>query len=296
MADMRLALNADTTPLSISDTLVFKPLQVRAAEAAAAGFRAVNVDAEEGLGPDEARRIVAGCGLEVAAGFFHAPFYEPEAEERILDAAARRAEFARALGQDTVFCSALVAPAERHAIAGSVTPETAVALDARQFHRMARLLERIARLWQRQGITLCVHPHAATYVEAPHEIERLLELTDPALVRLGPDTGHLFFGGADPLAFVERHLERVAGLHVKDIRPEVVAAARRLGLDYRQATARGVWTELGEGCVNFPALFRLLRDRAWSGWIVVETDHTRLPTALESSRASRRYLREVLGL
>jgi sugar phosphate isomerase/epimerase len=57
-----------------------------------------------------------------------------------------------------------------------------------------------------------------------------------------------------------------------------------------------VWTELGTGDVDFGALFQLLRQKEWSGWVIVETDHTQLGTALESSMVSRRYLRETFGL
>jgi inosose dehydratase len=293
---LQLALNADTTPLSISDVLVFKSVKERAREARDAGFPAVNVDEEEGMTVEDARRILEGYQLKVSSGFFHGAFYEPQEEGRIFDEALRKAEFARALGQDCIFVSALVAPPERHAIAGRVQSGEQVSLNEQQFDQMAKLLERIARLWKEYGINLYYHPHVATYVEAPYEIESLMQRTDPDLVRLGPDTGHTFFGGGDPVGFIQRHFSRVGGLHLKDVRSEVVDEVRRERLNYRQACARGVWTELGTGDVDFPALFRLLRERDWSGWVIVETDHTRFPTALESSKVSRRYLKEVIGL
>lgn len=297
MSKLRLALNADTTPLSVSDTLVFKSCEERAREAFEAGFPAVNVDrSEPGLTPQKARQILQRYGLQVASGFFHGPFYDPHREEEIYRQAVEQAQFSRELGQDCLFVSALVSPPERFAVAGRVLPGQAVSLQREQFVQMARLLERIARLWKEAGIRLCYHPHVATYVEAPHEIERLFELTDPELVRFGPDTGHLFFGGADPLELIDRYWDRVEALHIKDVRREVVEQARQEGLDYRQACARGVWTEIGSGDIDFPSLFGTLRERDWSGWVIVETDHTRLATALESSRQSRRYLKEQIGL
>lgn len=296
MTPLQLALNADTTPLSVSDALVFKSVKERAREARDAGFPAVNVDEEDGMTVEDARRILEGYKLKVSSGFFHGAFYEPQEEERIYTEALRKAEFARALGQDCVFVSALVSPPERHAIAGRVQPGEPVSLNDRQFDQMAHLLERIARLWKEYGIDLYYHPHVATYVEAPHEIENLMQRTDPNLVRLGPDTGHTLFGGGDPVGFIERYFSRVGGLHLKDVRSEIVDEVRRERLNYRQACARGVWTELGTGDVDFLALFRMLRERDWSGWVIVETDHTRFPSALESSKASRRYLKEVIGL
>lgn len=297
MSELRLALNADTTPLSMSDTLIFKSTEERAKEAYEAGFMAVNVDrAEKGLTPEKAKQILDKYGLQVASGFFHGAFYLPEESAQLYKQAVEQAEFSQVLGQDTLFASALVAPPERFAMAGRIQPASPLSLNDEQFERMARLLERIGRLWQKHGITLCYHPHVATYVEAPHEIKKLMELTDPSLVRFGLDTGHIFFGGGDPIELIDHYFLRLGALHIKDVRADVVIQVRDEGLDYRQACAQGVWTEIGRGDIDFPTLFKMLRDRKWSGWVIVETDHTDLPTALESSRLSRRYLKEEIGL
>lgn len=296
MSDLRLALNPDTTPLHISDILLFKPLRERAKEAAEAAYPAVNVDRSEGLSAQEARRIVSSYGLEVASGFFHAEFYRSDQRETILQEARKQAEYSRALGQDCLFVSAWVSPPERAALAGRVTQQTDVTLSDDEFTCMAEMLNEIGRMWRDFGIQLCYHPHVATYIEAPHEVQRLMELTDPQQVRLGPDTGHYLLGGGNPVRFIAENLGRVGALHLKDVRREVLEEGRREGLNYRRMCGRGVWTELGNGCVNFPALFKVLREARWSGWVIVETDHTNLPTALESSLVSRRYLREVIGL
>ncbi len=295
--EIRLALNADTTPLAISDTLVFKSCQERAREASHAGFSAVNVDrGEPGLGPPEVLNILKENRLEVASGFFHGRFYEPESQTEILEQALAQAEFSAAIGQTCLFVSAWVSPRERQAVAGRVVDGQGPALTEAEFKHMAGVLERIADVWQPYGIQMCYHPHVATYVEAPHEIDRLMELTNPALVKLGPDTGHLFYGGADPILTIERYADRVGAIHLKDVQAGVLDEVRRRSLDYRQACGLGVWIEAGEGDIDFRSLFDLLRRRNWTGWAILETDHTELPTALESSRKSREYLREVIGL
>ncbi|MFQ5737777.1 MAG: sugar phosphate isomerase/epimerase family protein [Acidobacteriota bacterium] len=294
---MRLALNADTTPVAVSDRLVFKSLEQRAREARDAAFPAVNVDRSEvGLRPEKVRALLRRYSLRVASGFFQGRFYRAREEDALLQQAREQARFSRAIGQDCLFVSALVSPPERHARAGRIGPGERFALTEAEFRQMARALERLARLWRPYGITLCYHPHVATYVEAPHEIDFLMRLTDPELVKLGPDTGHLFFGGADPIEVIKKYFDRLGGLHIKDVRGRIVDQVRREGLDYRRACGCGVWTEIGCGDIDFPSLFSFLREKQWSGWVIVETDHTRLPTALESSRVSRHYLREVIGI
>lgn len=294
---LRLALNADTTPLSISDTLVFKSFEERAREAAEAGFPAVNVDrGEAGLTSRKVLEIAGRHRLELASGFFQGSFYDPLEENAILEEAEIQAEFSRSIGQDCLFVSTSVGPPERRSLAGRIGPSENVSLSGPQFATMARLLNRIGKLWRSYGIDLCFHPHAATYVEAPHEIDLLMEATDPALVRFGPDTGHILFGGGEPLEIIERYFHRLGALHIKDARTEVLETVRELKLGYRAACAKGVWAELGRGDIDFPGLFGFLREKRWSGWVIVETDHTHYGTALESSRVSREYLRDVIGL
>jgi inosose dehydratase len=68
------------------------------------------------------------------------------------------------------------------------------------------------------------------------------------------------------------------------------------GWDYGTFSAHGIWTELGTGAVDFPAIFAILEQAGFSGWLIVETDVTQLPSALESALISRSYLREQLGM
>lgn len=293
---IKLALNPDTTPLAVADVLVFKSLEARAREAAQAGFEFVNVDrSEENLTPAEAREILQRHGLKVASAFFQGDLHDPRQEEAILERARQQAEFSSQLGQDCLFVSSTVCPPERFAVAGHVQPGVSPELSQKEFLQMARLLERIADLWRRHGIRLCYHPHVATYVETPAEIDRLMSLSDPQRVLLGADTGHIYYGGGDPLALIEKYFDRLGALHIKDVDAGAVKQARKEGMNYQEACGAGIWTEIGSGIIDFRALFELLQSRHWSGWVIVETDHTRLPTALESSRKSREYLKRVIG-
>jgi len=56
-----------------------------------------------------------------------------------------------------------------------------------------------------------------------------------------------------------------------------------------------VFAEIGDGDINFPAVFSLLKAASFSGWIVVETDVITRPTPEDSHRVSREYLKS-LGL
>ena len=59
------------------------------------------------------------------------------------------------------------------------------------------------------GLRTVFHPHAAGFVETPWEVDELMRRTDPTLVGLCLDTGHLMLGGGDPLEIYRRYAARV---------------------------------------------------------------------------------------
>jgi len=113
-------------------------------------------------------------------------------------------------------------------------------------------------------------------IETREEIDRLFAMVDRSVVFQGPDIGHLLWAGVDPVAFCRDYAADIKSVHIK----------------FSEA---GIFAELGEGCVDFPALFSVLEDAGYEGWIIVETDRTMKPTAFESAKISRMYL-ESLGL
>ncbi len=179
--------------------------------------------------------------------------------------------------------------------AGRVTPE--LALSDAGWDTLARGAERIARAVKQQtGLRTVFHHHCAGYVETPDEIARLMETTDPQLLGLVLDTGHFTYGsgGDDPAllaAALDRFGRRIWYIHLKDCHRAVAAQARRDGGDYFQAVRDGVFCELGQGCVDFPAVVKWLEQHDYDGWAVVEQDV--LPgmgTPCQSARRNRRYL------
>ena len=104
------------------------------------------------------------------------------------------------------------------------------------------------------------------------EIDRLLDRTEPGRVDLLLDTGHYVYGGGDPVDLMARRGERIRYVHYKDLDAGKLAAIRRDRIDMRTAWRRGVFVPLGEGCIDFPELTRMLRMRDYDGWIIVEQD------------------------
>lgn len=146
------------------------------------------------------------------------------------------------------------------------------------------------------GLRTVFHHHCAGYVETPDEIARLLELTDPEALGLVFDTGHFAYGAGhfDIMPALERFKDRILYIHLKDCRPDVARQAREQQWDYFEALRHGVFSELGKGGVDFAAVLRWLKERAYSGYVLVEQDV--LPgmgAPKESAARNRQYLRSI---
>jgi len=145
--------------------------------------------------------------------------------------------------------------------------------------RLAAGLHRAGEYANRHGVHIVYHAHLGTSVERPEEIDRLMAMTDPALVSLLADTGHIFAGGGDPASVIRKHFQRVKYIHLKDVRQSVLADLRARGTLFIDAVRQGVFTTPGDGCVDFEAVFDALHEGGYQGWLILEAEQD--PTKAE---------------
>ncbi|MEO5898620.1 MAG: TIM barrel protein [Ilumatobacteraceae bacterium] len=143
------------------------------------------------------------------------------------------------------------------------------------------------------GFEPTFHHHAGSYVEAPWEIDRLLEGTD---VQLCLDTGHLVAGGGDPLEGWARWRSRINHIHLKDVRRNVVAEIVAAHGSVADIWSRGAFCRLGDGDLDVAGLLAAVGESGYAGWVVVEQDRLPIEPAvvdemIADQRANREYLR-----
>jgi inosose dehydratase len=248
---------------------------------------------------DELRRRLEENGLELVGGYVPIRFSEPERlDEGLQGLAATLDAFDAAGASDAKPVFADGGSPERAARPGAAATERSVGLDAAGWRRFADGVARAAEVARGRGYEPTFHHHTATYVEAPWEIERMLELTDLGLLL---DTGHLALGGGDPVQGLRDWSARINHLHVKDYRRSILESviADRAGME--EAWRRRVFCELGTGDVDLPAFFAELRVSGYSGWLVVEQDLIPAPDedaadAMAAQARNRRWLADVAGL
>ena len=248
--------------------------------------------------PGRLREEMARRHLRLIGGFVPVPLADANKHAEGIEAAVRTARLLRdAGGPDAVIVlsddNASVAAREQHA--GRIRPEHGLTAD--QWKTFANGAERVARAVREDtGLRTVFHEHCGGYVETEGEIDELMARTEPSLVGLCLDTGHIVYGGGDPLEVLDRHASRVWHVHFKDCDPAVAQTARSTNLGYLSAVRNRLFCELGAGGVDFGEVVAALQRHGYEGWIVVEQDvFPGYGTPAESARRSREYLRS-LGL
>jgi inosose dehydratase len=237
--------------------------------------------------------------LALAGGYIPIRFSEPDALDDDLQAMHGTLDLFEAAGAPDarpVFADA--GSAARAAQPGAAAKDRSVGLDDAGWQRLAEGVARAAEQARARGFEPTFHHHTATYVEAPWEIERLLELTDVGLLL---DTGHLALGGGDAVQGLRDWGDRIDHVHVKDVKFAILDSVIADAAGMEEAWRRRVFCELGTGDVDLPAFFEELDGMRYDGWLVVEQDL--IPAADEDASAAaeaqarnRRWLRDVAGL
>jgi inosose dehydratase len=174
-------------------------------------------------------------------------------------------------------------------------PTPQPSLTAVEWPRLISGLKHLAAVAAEEEMTVVYHHHMGTVIQGEADLERLLAAAPE--IRLLLDPGHLAFAGIDPVGVARRHAGRIGHVHLKSVRPEIVARAQRDGWSFCRAVTEGVFTIPGDGAVDFPAIFRILAEAGYRGWLVVEAeeDPVKVP-ALPKARRARDYVRQHAGV
>lgn len=233
-------------------------------------------------------------GLKIANRWFSsfiltAPFDEVERDFR------ETCAFLAACGAERVGVSE-----QSHSIQGQLeTPvfEAKYVMNDDEWRRFADGLSRLGVIAKEYGITLTYHHHMGTVVQTAAEIDKMMDMTDPESVFLLFDSGHLAYCGEDYPAVLKRYVTRVRHVHLKDVRPDIVAKVRAERLSFLNGVRLGTFTVPGDGCIDFTPIFDTLDDAGYEGWLLVEAEQDpAVANPFKYAKAARAYIREKAGI
>jgi inosose dehydratase len=268
-------------------------------EVAGAGYAGIDLGPVGylGHGPVLAERL-ASRNLGLAGAYLEFPFTDPVALEKLypeLDAMLDTFDAVRdvvpgPLPRPTI---ADASSEIRRLKPGQSQANPALGLDNDEWHAFAGGLKNVLARCRDRGYEPTFHPETGTFVEAPWEIERVLEISD---VGLCLETGHIFVCGGDPLNVLKSAPHRVNHVHLKD--------AHRSRMDQLIADdepapsiwSREVFCALGQGDVDLDAVLKELEALNFEGWLVVEQDifpqtAERFAQAVADQKANREWLK-----
>lgn len=243
------------------------PLEQCLAQAAAAGYAGIELGHKFPRRADALAPLLARHGLALVSGWYSLRLCEREVALEV-EAMRPHLELLQALGSDVMICAE---------VTGCVHSEREVRLSQRprlgdELHqRFAERLTELAERMRASGMRLAYHHHMGTVIQSEAEIDALLGHCGAA-VELLLDTGHLLYAGGDPAQVAARHAGRIAHVHCKDVRPDVLRRARNRDASFLEAVLQGVFTVPGDGCIDFAAVLEPLCAQAYRGWLVVEAE------------------------
>lgn len=263
-------------------------------EMALAKFQGCEVGHKFPRDPSILREALAPYQLQVASAWFSTYFTEDNREQETITHFISHMNFLKEMGAKViVVCEC------GHSIQGKALPVFAnrPQFTAAAWQKLIDGLHQLGALAKQHDMTIVYHHHMGTGIQQASEIRHLMQNTNPQLVSLLLDTGHLTFAGEDPLIVLKEHGARIRHIHLKDIRPTVLTRVRQEGMSFLEAVRAGVFTVPGDGCILFEPIFESINQIQYSGWWVVEAEQDPdLANPLTYANMAREFIRMHAGV
>jgi len=263
-------------------------------EMALAGFTGSEVGNKYPKDTNVLKKALELRNMNIASAWFSS-FLTTKPLQETIDGFIKHRDFLHEMGAKVVVVSE-----QGHSIQGMMdTPifkEKPVFTDD-EWVKLSQGLNKLGELAKEKEMKLVFHHHMGTGVQTTAEIEKLMEMTDPSLVYLLFDTGHLTFSGEDAEAVLRKFVNRIKHVHLKDIRPEIRKRVIEENMSFLQAVKSGTFTVPGDGCIDFEPLFKILAENNYEGYLLVEAEQDPAKAnPLEYAIKARKYIAEKTGL
>jgi inosose dehydratase len=252
------------------------------------GFTAVKADIPEGMTAAEYSDWIGGFGLSPSLSLFSSALDETDDMREVLERAKRFAAAQASLGLDRTMLSSMSIPARMQ------RPAVGADFDQGRLDLAIENAGRVCEVLIAEGIRPLHHSHVGGVFETEQEVTALLDTLGKDLIGFGPDTGHLRWAGADPVAMIRRYADRIGGIHIKDLYEDYLDPASREGMDYRTlGSSQRLWAEPGRGVLDFDAIVAAMPED-YDGDYMIEVDHPSVDSVRESHRLSYEWARQAL--
>jgi len=234
-------------------------------------------------------------GVEICNAWF-STFFTTKPEAETIEEFIKHRDFLYEMGAKVIGCSE-----QGHSIQGqdkAIFDEKPVFTDE-EWANFAAGMNKLAVLAEEKGMKVSLHHHMGTGIQTPDEVERFLNSTNEN-VGLLFDTGHMYFSEGTQVAvdnIVEKYIERIVHVHLKDVRAEVLKKAKDEKWSFLKGVKEGVFTIPGDGVISFDKTFEVLSKTNYEGWMVVEAEQDPAKAnPFKYAKMARKFINEKTGL
>ncbi len=263
-------------------------------EMALAGYTGCEVGSKFPKDPAVLKPYLDIRGLEVCNQWFSS-FLLTQPYEQVEKDFIKQLEFLKAMGAKVIGISE-----QSYSVQGKLdTPIFGhkYVMNDEEWKRLLDGFNRLGETANKYGIKLTYHHHMGTVIQTAEEVDRMMEGTDPEVFSLLYDSGHLAYCGEDPVALLEKYVDRVGHVHLKDIRPEVIEKVKEDDMCFLDAVRAGAFTVPGDGSIDFTPIFDILAKNGYEGYMVVEAEQDPAKAnPFEYAVKARKYIAEKTGL
>lgn len=234
------------------------------------GYEGCEIGSKFPRDPDVLLNALKPYELKIASQWFSSYFTTNTNPDETVDAFKTHMKFLKSVGAKVVVVSE-----QGYSIQGQMeTPlfRNKPVLLENDWEKLKLGLERIGMIAIENGMKIAYHHHMGTIVQSRSEIDKLMGITNPDLVFLLADTGHMYYAGGDPNKLVEDYIERIIHIHLKDVRANIMKKAREDNLSFLQSVKMGVFTVPGDGSIDFKPIFDTISKSKYHGWLLVEAE------------------------
>ena len=261
-----------------------------------AGYEGCEVGSKFPKNPKELKEKLATNNLQVAAQWFSS-FFTTQKKQKTIERFKKHLDFLKKAGAKIAVISE-----QGNSIQGQMkTPifKEKPTLDENGWEKLADGLNTLGEIAIKKGMRIAYHHHMGTVVQTREEVDTLMERTNPDKVFLLADTGHMAYHGGDPLKLLEDYLPegRIAHIHLKDIRKDVIQEVKEEGLSFLKGVLKGTFTVPGDGDINFKPILDIIGSSEYEGWLLVEAEQDpQKANPLKYAKKGRKTIKELGGI
>ena len=190
--------------------------------------------------------LLAETDLALSALTLHEPWYDRAVTATHRPALPQLLDGIVALAPD--FCILSVpGSSERLSTAGWPNAMRYDSLSPSAHAILVDTVQSVADMIRSRGVQVAFRPRLASFIETEDELERFLEETEPELVGLALDLGHLALMQIDAMAVIQRHGARISYCYVRDLEEQLTNQIHIGMRGLASAAAAGLFLPPGQG-------------------------------------------------